>query len=180
MQAPHLFQNENTVPRSHRLRKLCNPALVKVRPWEAPVVEVDLWAAILSINYHWERRKQRFKSRGTISQQRIISLQCLIFCLLGEKKNRKEHLNVLEWPEFGQILVPQLQSQRQPFMLLKVLFILYMHISKLKNSWKSGLSCFGKETFLPAGWMCCVVGSHQWVQAERHPQLLVAQHTPTW
>lgn len=67
IQPPHLFENKDTVPRSHRLWKLCNPAFVKIRPWEAPVVEVDLWAAVLSINYHWEMRKQRLKSHTTIS-----------------------------------------------------------------------------------------------------------------
>lgn len=51
-QPPHLFQNKNAVPGSHGLRKLRDPALVQVRPREAPVVEVDLWAAVLPINYH--------------------------------------------------------------------------------------------------------------------------------
>lgn len=48
----HLLQHQNTVARPHGLGQLCNPAFVQVRPREAPVVEVDLWAAILDINYY--------------------------------------------------------------------------------------------------------------------------------
>lgn len=46
---PHLFEDEDTVPRADELRELCNAPLVEVRPGEAAVIEVDFGAAVFSV-----------------------------------------------------------------------------------------------------------------------------------
>lgn len=45
----HLFKHKDTVSRANELRELCNAALVKVRPRETAVVEVDLGTAVLPV-----------------------------------------------------------------------------------------------------------------------------------
>lgn len=48
-QVAHLFENEDTVSRTNKLRQLRDATLVKVRPREAAMVEVDLWAAVFTV-----------------------------------------------------------------------------------------------------------------------------------
>lgn len=46
---PHLFKHKDTVSRANELRQLCDAPLVKVRPRETAVVEVDLGTAVLAV-----------------------------------------------------------------------------------------------------------------------------------
>lgn len=55
---PYLSKYQNTVPRSYTLRQLSNSSFVKIRPWEAAVVEVYLWTTIFSIDHHWKWRNK--------------------------------------------------------------------------------------------------------------------------
>lgn len=57
-QSKDLSEDQNTVPRSYTLRQLSNSSFIKVRPWEATVVEVDLWTTVFSIDHHWVGRVQ--------------------------------------------------------------------------------------------------------------------------
>lgn len=56
----HLFEHKNTVSRTDELRQLGNASLVKVRPGEATMVEVDLGAAVFPIplDYTWTHKKK--------------------------------------------------------------------------------------------------------------------------
>lgn len=55
---PYLSKYQNTVPRSYTLRQLSNSSFVKIRPWEAAVVEVYLWTTIFAIDHHWKWRNK--------------------------------------------------------------------------------------------------------------------------
>lgn len=70
---PHLFEHKDTVSRANELRQLCNASLVKVRPRETAMVEVDLGTAVLPVPLSCMWTYKHGISRWNISHCGILS-----------------------------------------------------------------------------------------------------------
>lgn len=69
----HLFEHKNTVSWANELRQFSNASLVKVRPREATMVEVDLGAAVFPIplDCTWTQNKKQMMEQALNTQRDI-------------------------------------------------------------------------------------------------------------